>query len=83
MQGFGPQSLFLFSAGVYAVFIVIILYRMGVSAGVPAGRRGRFIALLRTSTIFAKLARRNGADGRDSTRLTEPRTAPLDEAAAG
>ena len=62
MQGFGPQSLFLFSAGVYAVLIVIILYRMGVRAGVPEGQRARFIALLRTSTIFAKLARRNGAE---------------------
>jgi len=44
------------------VLIVIILYRMGVRAGVPAGQRARFIALLRTSTIFAKLARRNGAE---------------------
>ena len=62
MQGYGPQSLFLFSAGVYIVFIVITLYRMGVRAGVPSGRRARFTALLRTSTMFAKLARRNGAD---------------------
>ena len=47
---------------VYAVFIVIILYRMQARAGVPAGRRGRFIALLRTSTIFARLARSSAAD---------------------
>ena len=39
MQGFGPQSLFLFSAGVYAIFIVITLYRMGVRAG-RAGQAG-------------------------------------------
>jgi MFS family permease len=62
MQSFGPQSLFLFSAGVYAVLIVIIFYRMGVRPGVPESQRARFIALLRTSTIFAKLARRNGAE---------------------
>ena len=62
MQGYGPQSLFLFTAGVYAIFIATTLYRMGVKPGVPEGRRGRFTALLRTSTMFAKLARRNGSD---------------------
>lgn len=58
MEQFGPSWLFIFSAFVYAVFILIILYRM--SARPPASRRGRFIALLRTSTVFARLARRNG-----------------------
>ena len=62
MQDYGPTSLFLFSAGVYAVFIAITLYRMGVRPGVPEGRRGHFTALLRTSTMFAKLARRNGSE---------------------
>jgi MFS family permease len=62
MQRFGPHSLFIFSALVYAVLIFIILYRMLVRSGVPASKRGRFIALLRTSPIFAKLARRNGGD---------------------
>jgi MFS family permease len=57
MQGFGPHSLFSFSAGVYATFIVIILYRMGVRTSVPQAARSRFTALLRTSTVFAKLAR--------------------------
>lgn len=60
MEQFGPPWLFIFSAFVYAVFILIIFYRMGVRSGVPASRRGRFIALLRTSTVFARLARRNG-----------------------
>lgn len=58
MEQFGPSWLFIFSAFVYAVFIFIIFYRMG--ARPPASRRGRFIALLRTSTVFARLARRNG-----------------------
>jgi hypothetical protein len=31
---------------------------------VPASKRGRFIALLRTSTVFARLARRNGGADR-------------------
>ena len=68
MQHFGPQALFYFSAGVYAVFIIIILYRMGVRAAVPSNSRGHFTALLRTSTAFARLARggdTNGHNGKD------------------
>lgn len=64
MQYFGPSALFVFSAIVYAIFIAVILYRMRARSGVPASHRGRFTALLRTSTIFARLARRNGdSDG--------------------
>jgi MFS family permease len=66
MQYFGPQSLFSFTAAVYAIFILITLYRMRVRSPVPASRRGRFTALLRTSTIFARLARRNGDTGKHS-----------------
>ena len=66
MQSFGPQSLFIFCATVYAIFILIIAYRMQARGAVPASRRGRFIALLRTSTIFAKLARRTGGTGKPS-----------------
>ncbi|MGE0500290.1 MAG: MFS transporter [Rhizobiaceae bacterium] len=58
MEDFGPQALFLFSAIVYAILIVIILYRMVARPAVPDSRRGRFIAMLRTSTMFARLARR-------------------------
>jgi MFS family permease len=65
MQRFGPQSLFIFCASVYAIFILIILYRMRARASVPANRRGRFIALLRTSTFFARLTRRNGTSGKE------------------
>lgn len=64
MEYMGPSWLFLFSAFVYAVFILIIVYRMG--ARPPASRRGRFIALLRTSTVFARLARRNGEGDKKS-----------------
>ena len=58
MEQIGPHSLFAFMGCVYAIFVVITLYRMGVREGVPESERGRFIALLRTSTIFARLARR-------------------------
>lgn len=65
MQRFGPQMLFAFSAVIYVILIGIILYRMRARASVPAGARGKFIAMLRTSTIFARLARRAGADDKD------------------
>lgn len=73
MQYMGPHALFGFMAAVYSIFIVIIVYRMTVRAAVPASRRGRFIALLRTPTVFARLARRKG----DTS--APPRTAKLDE----
>jgi MFS family permease len=68
MQRFGPQSLFAFCATVYAIFILIILYRMRARGSVPASRRGRFVAMLRTSTVFARLARKAGASGGSSKR---------------
>lgn len=65
MERFGPGALFGFIAVIYAIFVVIILYRMGARSSVPAERRGRFIALLRTSTIFARLTRQSG-NGKNS-----------------
>ncbi|MFU0503785.1 MFS transporter [Pseudaminobacter sp. NGMCC 1.201702] len=64
MEFFGPHALFGFSAAVYAAFIAITLQRMQTRSKVPVSRRGRFIALLRTSTIFGRLIRRNGDDGK-------------------
>ncbi|MBX3532002.1 MAG: MFS transporter [Rhizobiaceae bacterium] len=54
----GPHSLFLFSAAVYVGMVIIIIWRMGARGSVPSDQRGRFVALLRTSLIFARLARR-------------------------
>lgn len=56
MQQFGPHALFQFSAAVYVVFIGLILWRMRVRAPAAEHERGRFTALLRTSTVFARLA---------------------------
>jgi MFS family permease len=67
MQRFGPQMLFAFSATIYVLLIGIILYRMQVRASVPAGARGKFIALLRTSPIFARLARRTPTGDKDGS----------------
>lgn len=63
MEWFGPSWLFFFCACVYLVLIVVILYRMQVRGPAPA--HSRFVALLRTSTIFARLAKRSG-DKRDA-----------------
>ncbi len=68
METFGPQALFGFSAAVYAAFILITVYRMRARGSVPAGERGRFTYLLRTSTIFSRLARRTGEDDRSRRR---------------
>jgi MFS family permease len=69
MEWFGPRYLFAFSAAIYAALIAIIVHRMVTRGSVPADQRGRFTALLRTSTAFARLARRrddtrHGDDGR-------------------
>src|SRR5690606_4830446 len=58
MERFGPHALFQFSAAVYAIFIVLILWRMRARAPAAEDERGRFTALLRTSTLFARLAQR-------------------------
>lgn len=63
MQHFGPPTLFMFIACMYAGFIAIIIRRMLVREGVPRERQGRFVALLRTSPIFARLARKSGSSG--------------------
>ncbi len=56
MERFGLTALFHYCAAVYAVFIVTTIWRMRARPSVPASRRGRFTALLRTSPIFARLA---------------------------
>jgi MFS family permease len=72
MDWFAPNWLFYFSAAVYAVMIIIIFWRMGARSPVPAEGRGKFIAMLRTSTIFAKLARRtNGKSANKPNQLDE------------
>ncbi|RUM98676.1 MFS transporter [Pseudaminobacter arsenicus] len=79
MQYFGPHALFSFSAAVYATFLLITLHRMRVTTSVPANRRRPFTALLRTSTIFSRLARRPGEPSKPNG--GEQSSAKLDERA--
>lgn len=58
MQWYGPHALLQFSALVYAVFIVLILWRMRARPPAAPSERGRFKALLRTSLLFGRLAQR-------------------------
>jgi MFS family permease len=55
----GPHALFFYTGAVYAVFSAFTLYRMRARAGVPQSRRSRFTALLRTSPLISRLARRD------------------------
>ncbi|MCR4268101.1 MFS transporter [Nitratireductor sp. ZSWI3] len=59
MQALGPHALFSYTAVVYAALVLVTLYRMGVRPGVPAAQRRRFAALLRTSPVFMRMARRS------------------------
>ncbi|PZO81478.1 MAG: MFS transporter [Mesorhizobium amorphae] len=61
MQAFGPPALFLFTSTIYTLFVLVIVFRMGVRPAVPGERRRRFRAMLRTSFMFARLARPSGA----------------------
>lgn len=61
LDWFGPQSLFIYTATVLAVFMLYTLQRMTARQGVPTeARRMRFRNLLRTSTYFNKLAAKPG-----------------------
>jgi MFS family permease len=71
MERFGPHALFHFSAGVYVVFLVITIWRMAVRGPTDDSERGRFTALLRTSTLFARLAQRQARKERPHPRTQD------------
>lgn len=59
MQRFGPHALFAYTALIYAVLIAVTIYRMRARPAVPRAHRPRFAALLRTSPVFMRMARRS------------------------
>jgi MFS family permease len=73
MEWWGPHALFLFSVAVYVVMIGVILWRMGARPSVPSAERGRFVALLRTSLMFGRLARRPVKPGQNGKEVLQPR----------
>ena len=58
MQAFGPNILFIFTSIVHMGLVVMTMWRMTVRPTVPRDKRNRFIALLRTSPMMMKIARR-------------------------
>lgn len=58
MERYGLSALFLYSAAVYALFVIVTLWRMAARSTPPRAQRGRFASLLRTSPFFVKLAYR-------------------------
>ncbi len=55
IQGFGPAALFWYTSVVHGSLLLFGLWRISRRGTVPAGLRGRFVPLLRTSPIFARL----------------------------
>ncbi len=58
MEWRGPAALFSFTSAVHAVLIAATLWRMRARG--PADRRGRFAAVMRTSPLIFRLARKRG-----------------------
>lgn len=54
----GPQALFTYTSCVHVFLLFYTLWRMRARAAVPVETRKRFVSLLRTSPVFARLARR-------------------------
>lgn len=67
MEWYGPHALFAFTVAIYSVFILLIFYRMRARPPAPSEQRGRFTALLRTSTIFARLVPKPAAYDKKDT----------------
>lgn len=59
MELAGPRALFAFISAIHATLFIATLWRLRARRAVPPGERKRFTALLRTSPIFARLARRS------------------------
>ena len=66
VEAFGPEALFTYTSAVHAALIVATIWRMRARRPVPAEARGPFSWLLRTSPVFTRMARGNGAGGRQN-----------------
>jgi hypothetical protein len=56
-EGFGPSAFFVYTATLHLSLVFFILVRILSRDAVPAGRRHRFVWLLRTSPMIFRLAR--------------------------
>ncbi|MGB3407181.1 MAG: MFS transporter [Jannaschia sp.] len=58
MQTFGPSALFAYTSGVHGLMAIMTVFQMLSRAAVPRGKRGPYVALLRTSQGIFRLADR-------------------------
>ena len=65
MEGFGPSAFFVYTATLHLSLVVFVLARILSRDAVPAGRRHRFVWLLRTSPMIFRLARGDRSDEGD------------------
>ena len=66
MEMFGPAAFFGYIGVVHLAFLLFTFWRMTRRATIARALRPRYVALLRTSPVFAKLASRD--NGRSSPR---------------
>ena len=66
VEAFGPEALFTYTSAVHAALIVATIWRMRARRPVPAEARGPSSWLLRTSPVFTRMARGNGAGERQN-----------------
>lgn len=58
IEFFGPSSFFTYTCVVHGSLALVVLIRMRKRASVPVEQRSRFVALLRTSPVFFRMARK-------------------------
>ncbi|SME88122.1 Predicted arabinose efflux permease, MFS family [Tistlia consotensis] len=59
---FGPPAFWLYTSTMHGSFVVFVLYRMTRRPPVPAARRSRFVALIRSSPLLLRLTRSRAED---------------------
>ncbi|MGI9311472.1 MAG: MFS transporter [bacterium] len=58
IQQFGPAAFFVYTCAVHASLALAVMVRIRRRASVPAEQRSTFVALLKTSPMFFRMARR-------------------------
>jgi MFS family permease len=61
IERFGAPAFFAYTSIIHTALIAVALVRMAKRPTPPAGRRSRFVGLLRTSQFLVRLAGRRGA----------------------
>lgn len=57
LENFGAAAFFMYTSMVHASLMVVVVVRMKRRTSVPAEQRSKFVALLKTSPMFSRMAR--------------------------